>query len=183
MIKQQKYLFFRFILNIQIYLILISAFINIVVTLFLMYLDHKLIITGLVDNLQDIPKYLNSHNVLSYLNMLELIIVIVFSLLWIYLVVLAYKKALTKMVFKKYKRIIITTKLKRISYLKSSIYCLCDGIISAIVLQITLVIYGQPQTFDTKMIIILVNCFLLWNFTEYLLLNWFCSKYLKVSFK
>ena len=178
MFKQQKYLFIKFMLNLQIYLALILIFIVFSTTIFSIYLNSKLIFNCTVSKLEEIPNYLNTHSVVSYLNILELLLVIVFQLLWIYLVVLSYKKALTKMVFKKYKKIIISTKLKRISWLKSTIYCLCDGIVSSIILQIMLRIYE-----NNKIILLITNWFLLWIITEYFLLNKFNSKYLTIYSK
>ena len=87
------------------------------------------------------------------------------------------------MIFKTYKYVIIKTKLKRISWIKSFIYCICDGIGASILLQIVFVLFGKPTLLSFNLIKIYIIWFITWIIFEYFLHKIFCKYYLTIERK
>ena len=165
--SSHKYLFLRYIFYVQRYLFLIAIFIIIYCTIFSIYIYSKLLLLGIVEKFDDIYNYLSHNNIFNKLNIWELTSVIIFELLVIYFVMLSYKKALTKMIFKLYKYKIIKTKLKRISWIKSIIYCICVGIVASILLQIVFVFHEKPTLLNFNLTKVYISWIILWIIFEY----------------
>ena len=170
-------LFRRYIMYLLLYLTLLTISAAVVFGALVLYWANRLVFNGVIENIEQLPALLEKVNILALLTKAELWGLLIFCLLFLFLRILATKKALQKTFFKEYKNISITSKLKRISWTKSIIFCTCEVFISNLITKI--VTLNAPQTFMSIGKLIAVYS-MAWLITEYFLILLFCRRYLIV---
>ena len=121
--KYHKYLYFRYLCYSFLYNVLLIAISVIILAISSTVICSLLIENGVAKDLDDALQYIINNISISVqrFGSVGTTILFVCILLWIYLIFLLYRKSLNKVFFKPYKRIIVHTTLKTMTWPKTLI--------------------------------------------------------------